>query len=457
METQGIELDRSSATPATSRRWKLVMPVLSIALALCLGGWRLWHVGRYQQALAEVNELMAAGRHGMAARNLGLLLARKPGWDEANYLLGACERARGRPDEASEAWARVPPDSPFWGRATQGRTELKIERGLLGDAEQLVIDAQKNAPDHGFTLNALLAPIYCQQGRFEEAGRLIEAEWDQMNQNGEGASEKAINLVRMHTDLERKIAPPEVIRSYLEQAARLSPKDDRVWLGRANLAIRDGSFEQAAGLLNDCLRERPDNIAVWRAKLSLAIATNQLATALEALKHLPFDECAPVQIPKLAAWIARQHGDLDAERRALELVIEAVPADFSALMRLAELAEKAGQPERVAEVQKQKNEIERLQNRYEQLYNRNQPIRDAVEMAQLAAQLGHGFEARAFLTVALAEDPGRNDLREKLRRLSRPRSEPSAVPRRTLAQILASELAPPADPSLESSNGNENQ
>ena len=457
MKTQGIEVERRSATPTTRRRWKLVLPVLSIALALCLGSWRLWHVGRYQRALADINEQMAAGLHGMAARNLGSLLARKPGWDEANYLLGACERARGRPDEASEAWARVPPDSPFWGRATQGRTELKIERGLLGDAEQLVIDAQKNAPDYGSTLNALLAPIYCQQGRFEEARRLIEAQWDQLNQNGDGASEKAINLVRMRTDLERKIAPPEVIRSYLEQAARSSPEDDRVWLGRANLAIRDGSYEQAARLLDDCLRKRPDDVPVWRAKLSLAIATNQLATALQALKRLPFDESAPAQIPKLAAWISRQHGDLDAERRALELVIEAVPADFSALMRLADLVEKAGQPERVAELQQQKNEIERLHARYEQLYNRNQPIRDAVEMAQLAAQLGHGFEARAFLTVALAEDPGRNDLRDKLRRLSRPRSEPSAVPRRTLAQILAPELAPQADPPFESSNWNENQ
>jgi len=435
---QQIELERRSTTAAVNRRWKLALPVGLIALTLSLGGWRLWQVERYHRALREINEQMAAGRNGLAARNLGSLLAWKPASDEAMYLLGACERARERTDEASEAWARVPPDSPFWGRAIQGRAELKIERGLLDDAEQLIKQAQQNAPEYGSLLNALLAPIYCQQGRFEEAGRLIEAEWDQMNQKGEGASEKAVNLVRLHRDLNGKIAPPEATRAYLEQAARSAPEDDRVWLGRADLAIRDGSFDEAARLLDNCLRRRPKDVPVWRAKLRWAMATKQVAAVLQALEHLPADESAPAQVPKLAAWIARQRGDFGSERRVLERLIAADPADLSTLTRLAELAEKAGQPERAAELQKQKSGIERLKARYQKLYDRNQPIRDAVEMAGLATKLGLGFEARAFLTIAVADDPSRRDLRDDLRRLSRS-PEASATPARTLAQALAAE------------------
>ncbi len=438
METQGVELEQRSVAATSRRWWRLVLPAVLIAMALSLGGWRLWEVGRYQRALAQINQQIAAGRHGLAVRNLVSLLARKPDSDEAIYLLGACERARGRPQEADEAWARVPPDSPFWGQAVQRRTELKIERGLLGDAEQLVIVAQKNAPRYGSLLNALLASIFGQQGRFLEAGRLIEAEWEQLNQIGEGASEKAVNLVRLHMDLKRKLAPQEPTRAYLEQASRLAPEDDRVWLGRADMAIRDGSFDVAARLLERCLRRRPDDVAVWCARLSWAQATNQLAALRQVLEHVPADESTPAQTHKLAAWIARQQGDVESEQRALERLIVADPADLRAVTRLAEMAERAGQPGRAAELRERKKEIERLQTRYQKLYDRNQPIRDAVELARLATGLGLDFEAKAFLRIAVADDPGQTDLRDELRRRSQPRA-PDPRPGRTLAQVLASE------------------
>ena len=38
-------------------------------------------------------------------------------------------------------------------------------------------------------------------------------------------------------------------------------------------------------------------------------------------------------------------------------------------------------------------------------------------MARLAEQLGREFEARAFLTLAVAENPDREDLRRELGRL----------------------------------------
>jgi tetratricopeptide (TPR) repeat protein len=56
--------------------------------------------------------------------------------------------------------------------------------------------------------------------------------------------------------------------------------------------------------------------------------------------------------------------------------------------------------------------------RYEQLFARKQPLRDAVEMARLAERLGRAFEARGFLTLAIADDPRREDLRRDLQRLS---------------------------------------
>jgi hypothetical protein len=46
-----------------------------------------------------------------------------------------------------------------------------------------------------------------------------------------------------------------------------APADDRVWLGRANLAIRTGRNGEAAGWIDACRRLRPTDPAVVRAWL----------------------------------------------------------------------------------------------------------------------------------------------------------------------------------------------
>ncbi len=63
-------------------------------------------------------------------------------------------------------------------------------------------------------------------------------------------------------------------------------------------------------------------------------------------------------------------------------------------------------------------ETDPLLARYRELHARQQPYRDAVEAAHLAEQLGRRFEARAFLTIALMEEPAREDLQHNLERLS---------------------------------------
>jgi hypothetical protein len=124
------------------------------------------------------------------------------------------------------------------------------------------------------------------------------------------------------------------------------------------------------------------------------------------------------QVDRVKAWLAANRRDIPAERRELEHLLAVVPADRTALDRLAELAENAGQPAQAVEFRRRKAEIERLRVRYQKLYARKQPIRDAVEMAHLAEQLGRRFEARGFLTLAISADPDRADLRRDLARLA---------------------------------------
>src|SRR5262249_12228349 len=158
------------------------------------------------------------------------------------------------------------------------------------------------------------------------------------------------------------------------------------------------------------LQRRPEDVPVWRARLSLAMATGRVEAAREALVHLPAQESSPAQVQTLAAWFAARRGDLVSEKRALEQLIAAAPGRISALVRLAEIAIRAGQKDRANELQREKIEVERLEARYQKLHQRNQPLRDAAEMARLAERLGHWFEAKVSLHVAATVDPDRVDL-----------------------------------------------
>ena len=111
-----------------------------------------------------------------------------------------------------------------------------------------------------------------------------------MNQAGKGDSEPAVKLARVYIDLRRSSVPADALRSSLDRAGALAPQDDRVWLAKANLAIRTGSYDEAARWLDACLERRPDDAPVWRARLNWAVATNRLTEAREAMTHLPAAE-----------------------------------------------------------------------------------------------------------------------------------------------------------------------
>ena len=64
--------------------------------------------------------------------------------------------------------------------------------------------------------------------------------------------------------------PVDAITLALGKAKQSAPDDDRVWLGLADLATRTGRFDEAGDWLTRCERARPDDPAVWRARLDWA-------------------------------------------------------------------------------------------------------------------------------------------------------------------------------------------
>jgi enediyne biosynthesis protein E4 len=399
------------------RRHRILVLALLVVTGLAWCTWTLLASGRHRVAMAEIAAEMAAGRYAIAARNLSELIAQNPNDDEAVYQLGACEQARGRNQAAADAWVRVTPGSSFSARAISARMSLYLDSGRLAAAEQLMDHAAQDPRNDRTGLRILLLPTFSQQGRLEDAQRLVVQRWEHLRETGEETSELAINLARLHAELQWTPIPIEAARANLDQAARLAPDDDRVWLGQANLAMRTGNHGEAERLLIACLKRRPDDVPVWRARLSWGRAAGRVDIVREAMTHLPAGESAPAEVNRIAAWLAANHGELAAERQALDRLIIAEPADLAALRRLVELARQDGHPDRAAEFERRLAEIDRQTTRYLKLHGRNQPIRDAAEMGQLAERLGRSFEARVFLGLAAAESLNRDDAKRSLQSL----------------------------------------
>jgi hypothetical protein len=192
-------------------------------------------------------------------------------------------------------------------------------------------------------------------------------------------------------------------------------------------------------LLGRCQARQPEDAGVWRSRLDWAVATNRVAQAREALKHLPAAESTPAEIENLTAWFAAQRGDDEAEQKTLERLIAIDPSDFAALDRLIALHVKNGQPDIAVALGRRKDEIGRLQSRYAKLFKRHQPRRDAEEMARLAEQLGRRFEARALLTIALATARDTTRVQRDLARLGQS-TDPLIGTAGTLDELLSPQL-----------------
>jgi enediyne biosynthesis protein E4 len=423
MEIVKTMIAAKTATEQSGRRAKPPRPrVLGVGLlvgvVLLFGGWIWWSDRRDKHAMLEIEDQMAAGRYSAACRSLEALLARKADANgKLRYLLGWSELARGRIEPSKKVWASIEPGTEFSERAILGRMRLWQENGELAMAERLVSEAARDQRNNRTSLLVGLVPIMIDLGRQDEASKLIEDRWEYLNALGHGALDPAIKLLIRHVEVTTGPAAIDAVRASLDEAAKLAPDDDRVWLGRANLAIRTGDMKDAERWLDRCEKKRPEDRAVLRARLEWAMAMERIDIVERLMTQMHDDASRFADRHRINAWLAGHRGDIATERSELELLIAANPCDLSAFDRLIELHKKGNRPALAAEVFQNRNAVRELLGRYMMLHGRKQPIRDAEELARIAERLGRGFEARGFLTIAVFQESGRKDLRAMLRKL----------------------------------------
>jgi enediyne biosynthesis protein E4 len=311
------------------------------------------------------------------------------------------------------------------------------QEGKLADAERHYLWAVQESGTTAGEASKKLAEVYWLEGRFDEVKVIAEALWREADRLG--ARHDAQAMLQFHLALGLNPLPIDRMQSALDRAVERDPQDDRVWLGRGNLALRQGKLTEAQSWFDACRRRRPDDRAVWRGWLDWAMAADHVPEAREALPHLRAEDFAPARIQQLRAWFAARRGDAVVERQALEQAVAADPGDLAALERLAELATREGRVEDGVRLRQRKAELDKTLHQYRTMFREDDPIRTTAGMARLAETLGRRFEALALWTQVRNLAPANTDARTALDRLGRVEPDRPETGR-SLADVLGGEI-----------------
>jgi tetratricopeptide (TPR) repeat protein len=377
-----------------------------------------------QAELVQARAASAAGNHARASSRLSRLAERWTNDGEVLILLGESELARARsepPERRSEAqaaataalaaWARVPPSSPHFGRACLLRATHLINTGRYAPAEEILttaVAAAALAPR--YELERALSRLYRFQGRFDLVRQIIRGLWSR-------SPAPAGELKELWT-LDHSPMPVEAWRKSLDAA---DGDDDRVWLGRANLEITTGRFDEAAPWLDRCLTLRPGDPAVWQARLDLAVATADEPGFWNAVARLPAARFDPPAVLRLRAWLMALRRDAAAEERELRALLAIETGDTKALERLAALLVSLGRVKESADLQRRKAEIDRAHDKYRKvLFDGDDLSTRAPLLAELTTTLGRPFDTQAWSILADAHmrDPDPMQAHSQSRSLS---------------------------------------
>lgn len=368
------------------RVWIILVIIAGVTIPVSIwGAARAIAARRLRAELDQVSREIQSQLFSTARARLVALEKHHPGNGEVEYQLGVCEEARERRDQALHAWSLVPRHSPFASYAAAKRATILTNLGRYSEAET-ALEAARDCPPT-FEFDQAKTRLYRFEGRLDEVRRLIRASWGR-------ATHPAVIL----RDLWTHDKSPFPVESWEERALNNADQtDDRVWLARAVVATLTGRFDEAARWLDACERKRPNDPAVWRARLNLARASEDPDGAKAALEHLSDQPYSELDVLTLQAWFEAARGDQEAERKTLSTLVERYPGHTRAWERLVTLASKAGQQKEAERLRRRKAEIDEAQDRYRKLlFLGDDPSTHFEEFAHLAQTMGRRAEARAW-------------------------------------------------------------
>jgi enediyne biosynthesis protein E4 len=372
--------------------WLGVVLAVAVALLAAVTASKI-QARRLRAELEQVQQSMAKGRAGVARKRLADLVERWPRNGEVLLLLGQCEQALGRPDQAIAAWALVPASDSKFVRAAESQGSLLINVGRYARAESVLFSALESAPEADrYPLLRTIARLLRLEGRYAEVSDVLVASW--------GCAPDPSKLLKELWQNDTEAVPVDAWKVFLDAA---DAQDDRVWLGRARHALLTGRFGDAEKWLGRCKDQRADDPAVFRACLDLAVTSEDMPRFWEAVGRISAEDLRPWEIADLRSWLAAQSGDHRTEFRESTRLVELQPYHSRALERLAVLALESVGPQEAERLQRRKAEIDAAKDRIHKLVVRNVDFQShALELARDSAVLGRQFDEHAWSLVATA-------------------------------------------------------
>ncbi|WP_422927928.1 FG-GAP-like repeat-containing protein [Singulisphaera sp. PoT] len=402
------------------RHW-LIFGLGLAVLTLAGGGYRHYTMKALRAELDRARADYEKGYPGLARQRLAELARSWPSNGEVLFQLGICEDATGRRENAVAAWSKVPRSSSFFARAVALRAEAYLDAGKYNEAEPILEEAYRETDLDLGEIRRVLLRLYRYEGRTADVRKLVRESWP--------SSPDPIAVLKELWLIDNTPVPAEALATVL---AKADPEDDRVWLGRANLATLTGRFDEAKQQLEACRKSRPDDAAVWRSELDYARAAGDVDAARLALPHLPAEVLSKSEVLAFRAWMAGRLGKPEQERAALLALLEHEPGNASAFDRLATASWDAGKADEAKQFRARKQVVDDAKNQYRALVlNEPKPAERAEDFAKLAATLGLRFDARAWSHLNA-------DLAAKTRLLDEWRAEESVAAR---SETLAGEFA----------------
>ena len=315
---------------AMGRPWVCVLLVVGLGV----GGGVLWLRG----AVARLELAEAARGHecqpvrARAAR-LARLAERWANDDEVLFLLGECEVARGRRDDALAAWAKIPRPSPLLRgpRPAPGHSDQhgKYTRRPRKSCSALARPGLAG-PDR-YELERASSRLYRFEGRQDDVRRVLRASW--------GRSPDPAGVLKELLLLDHSPIPAEALQSPWRR--RTTRTTGSGWAGRispcspaASPTPLGGSIAACSGGPTTPRSGGPGSTWRWRPTI--------VAGFWAAVAHLPADRFDATTVHALRAWLAAHRGERSLERRELTALLQDAPGDTQALERLAVLTFQAG-------------------------------------------------------------------------------------------------------------------
>ena len=332
-----------------------------VMLAAAWGGFHWFEERRCRHELAEAKREMASGLNQLARQRLAALVKSRPGSVGAAYQLGLCEEVLGHFDAALGAWTGIPSNDPYAAKAAMGRARVLLNTGRFAPAETLFLSLT-----HGHGLEAEQAR-HALQLLFHIEGRSGEVRERSSRAGPIPMTRQACSASFTWWIMQHSQSTTSGRRSQRPTLATTGS-------GWAKLPRRPGlgHFDEVTGgWLARCTERRPDDQAVWRARLDLARSADDPEMVQLAANHLTPGRFTPAELLELKVWLAARAGELEVERHTLTALIAVEPGSINSWDQLAELALLAGRNSALKGFCKKKAEFNELREHYKKLLDRD--------------------------------------------------------------------------------------